>query len=146
MRSPRSLRLTDIERGSANSAYVSRAHNAAYAELCISGDATPSADDVALTHRLIQAGALLGLEILDHVVIGDRGVALGRHLDLEPREVGDLAGDLAETALHMTAKLVGDEGVSTLDLDVHGDPLVVDRGPCPRRYARWDVISTIGHT
>ena len=29
MRSPRSLRLTDIERGSANSAYVSRAHNAA---------------------------------------------------------------------------------------------------------------------
>ena len=29
MRSPRSLWLTDIERGSANSAYVRRAHNAA---------------------------------------------------------------------------------------------------------------------
>ncbi|RPF49482.1 DNA repair protein RadC [Thermodesulfitimonas autotrophica] len=36
-----------------------------------SGDPTPSRDDVALTKRLIQAGELLGIEVLDHVVIGD---------------------------------------------------------------------------
>lgn len=36
-----------------------------------SGDATPSADDRALTRRLAQAGATLGVELLDHLVIGD---------------------------------------------------------------------------
>ncbi len=71
MRSPRSLRLNGIERGSANSAYVRRAHNTAYAELCISGDPTPSPDDVALTRRLAAAGTLLGIEVLDHIIVAD---------------------------------------------------------------------------
>ena len=38
-----------------------------------SGDPTPSPDDIALTRRLREAGALLGIPIIDHVVIGDRG-------------------------------------------------------------------------
>jgi DNA repair protein RadC len=36
-----------------------------------SGDPTPSREDVALTRRLLQAGELLGIEILDHLIIGD---------------------------------------------------------------------------
>ncbi|MEW6173642.1 MAG: DNA repair protein RadC [Bacillota bacterium] len=36
-----------------------------------SGDPTPSREDVALTQRLIQAGELVGIEILDHIIIGD---------------------------------------------------------------------------
>lgn len=36
-----------------------------------SGDPEPSAEDVALTRRLKEAGDLLGIRILDHVVIGD---------------------------------------------------------------------------
>jgi len=36
-----------------------------------SGDPTPSREDVALTQRLIQAGGLVGIEILDHLIIGD---------------------------------------------------------------------------
>lgn len=36
-----------------------------------SGDPTPSREDVALTKRLVQAGELLGIEVLDHIVIGD---------------------------------------------------------------------------
>lgn len=36
-----------------------------------SGDATPSADDRALTRRLARAGATLGVDLLDHLVIGD---------------------------------------------------------------------------
>jgi DNA repair protein RadC len=36
-----------------------------------SGDPTPSAEDVAITQRLRQAGELLGIRLLDHVVIGD---------------------------------------------------------------------------
>lgn len=36
-----------------------------------SGDPTPSAEDRAVTERLRAAGELLGIELLDHVVIGD---------------------------------------------------------------------------
>jgi len=36
-----------------------------------SGDPTPSADDRAITDRLYQAGDLLGIPLLDHVIIGD---------------------------------------------------------------------------
>jgi DNA repair protein RadC len=35
-----------------------------------SGDPTPSADDVALTKQLLEAGRLLNVEVVDHVVIG----------------------------------------------------------------------------
>jgi DNA repair protein RadC len=38
-----------------------------------SGDATPSADDLALTDRLVRAGALLGVRVLDHVIIARGG-------------------------------------------------------------------------
>ncbi|MCA3008538.1 MAG: DNA repair protein RadC [Phycisphaerales bacterium] len=36
-----------------------------------SGDPTPSAQDRAVTERLGAAGRLLGIELLDHVVVGD---------------------------------------------------------------------------
>lgn len=36
-----------------------------------SGDPTPSAQDIDITKRLIDAGKLLGIEVLDHVIIGN---------------------------------------------------------------------------
>jgi DNA repair protein RadC len=36
-----------------------------------SGDPTPSAEDLAITQRLKEAGDLLGIRVLDHVVVGD---------------------------------------------------------------------------
>jgi DNA repair protein RadC len=36
-----------------------------------SGDPTPSADDVALTHRLVQAGVMMGIDVVDHIILGD---------------------------------------------------------------------------
>ena len=36
-----------------------------------SGDPTPSADDVALTARLVDAGELMGIDVVDHLVLGD---------------------------------------------------------------------------
>lgn len=36
-----------------------------------SGDPTPSPDDIAITRRLADVGRLLGIEVLDHVVVGD---------------------------------------------------------------------------
>lgn len=48
----------------AQSAAVVLAHNHP------SGDPTPSAEDVRITRQLIQAGMVLGIKVLDHVVIG----------------------------------------------------------------------------
>ena len=37
------------------------------------GDPTPSPDDVAVTRAIVQAGKLLDIETLDHLVIGQAG-------------------------------------------------------------------------
>lgn len=41
-----------------------------------SGDPTPSGADIQLTRRIVKAGDVLGIELLDHVVIGDTCASL----------------------------------------------------------------------
>jgi DNA repair protein RadC len=36
-----------------------------------SGDPAPSPDDLRLTTRLSQAGSVLGIPLLDHIILGD---------------------------------------------------------------------------
>jgi DNA repair protein RadC len=36
-----------------------------------SGDPTPSDDDVTLTWRLVRAGELMGIAVLDHVILAE---------------------------------------------------------------------------
>ncbi len=48
-----------------------------------SGDPSPSPEDREITRRLAQAGVLLGIPVLDHVIVADRGYA-------SLREEGDL--------------------------------------------------------
>lgn len=36
-----------------------------------SGDPTPSREDIEVTRRLVEAGKIIGIEVLDHVVFGD---------------------------------------------------------------------------
>lgn len=50
-----------------NAASVLLAHNHP------SGDATPSEDDKAMTQRLCDAGTILGITVLDHIIIGENG-------------------------------------------------------------------------
>jgi DNA repair protein RadC len=38
-----------------------------------SGDATPSAEDKDVTHRLKEAGRLLGISVLEHIIITEYG-------------------------------------------------------------------------
>lgn len=38
-----------------------------------SGDPAPSGDDIALTARLVKAGELIGIRVLDHIIIGREG-------------------------------------------------------------------------
>jgi DNA repair protein RadC len=48
-----------------------------------SGDPAPSPEDREVTRRLVQAGALLGVPLLDHVVVAERGwVSLREHGEL----------------------------------------------------------------
>jgi DNA repair protein RadC len=36
-----------------------------------SGDPTPSTEDIDITQRLIEAGHIIGIKVLDHIIIGD---------------------------------------------------------------------------
>ncbi len=48
-----------------------------------SGDPTPSPDDAAVTRAIVQAGKLLDIDVLDHLVIGR-----GRYISLKERGLG----------------------------------------------------------
>ena len=75
------LGIREVYRGSVNSAQVriGEVFREAIRENCASiivvhnhpsGDPTPSPDDVKVTRDLIDAGVLLDIEVLDHLVIG----------------------------------------------------------------------------
>ncbi len=36
-----------------------------------SGDPTPSPDDVAVTRRMVEAGRLMGIDVVDHLILAD---------------------------------------------------------------------------
>lgn len=48
-----------------------------------SGDPSPSPEDVAVTRQIVQAGALLNIDVLDHIVIGHN-----RFVSLKERGLG----------------------------------------------------------
>ncbi|MEI6185819.1 MAG: DNA repair protein RadC [Dehalococcoidia bacterium] len=47
-----------------------------------SGDLEPSAEDIHLTKRLVEAGELLGIPVLDHIIVSDKG-----HTSLKSRNL-----------------------------------------------------------
>lgn len=59
---PRELFKNAIKR---NAAAVILIHNHP------SGDPAPSSEDLAVTGRLVEAGRIIGIEVLDHLIIGD---------------------------------------------------------------------------
>lgn len=60
---PREVFKSAIRRGAVS---IIAAHNHP------SGDSTPSPEDIALTKRLVEAGELIGIDLLDHVIIGSQ--------------------------------------------------------------------------
>lgn len=80
----RLLKMSEVSVGSLNASIVhprelfKDAVKASAASVVVvhnhpSGDATPSGADIQLTRRLVKAGDVLGIDVLDHVVIGDGG-------------------------------------------------------------------------
>lgn len=41
-----------------------------------SGDTTPSAEDISSTRKIIDAGKIIGIDVLDHVIIGDNAFSM----------------------------------------------------------------------
>jgi DNA repair protein RadC len=92
----RVLQVAEIYRGSLNSSQVRIAEvfkpairrNAA-AILVVhnhpSGDPDPSPEDLAVTRAIVQAGKLLDIEVLDHIIIGQ---GRGRWVSLKERGLG----------------------------------------------------------
>jgi DNA repair protein RadC len=62
-----------------------------------SGDPTPSGDDFSLTTRMVNAGDIMGIEVMDHLILADQRyfslVEAGR---LQPRHEGRSAGESRE--------------------------------------------------
>lgn len=56
-----------------NSAAIIVAHNHP------SGNPEPSQNDLEVTKRLDEAGKILGIQVLDHLIIGDRDMYIGKH-------------------------------------------------------------------
>jgi DNA repair protein RadC len=90
----RLLGWEDVYRGSLNQSQVrigelfkGAIRKNAASVICLhnhpSGDPTPSPDDVAITRALIEAGKLLDVELLDHIIIGR-----GRFVSLKERRLG----------------------------------------------------------
>jgi len=80
----RIVAVHEISRGTLNSSMAhprevfkpAILHNAA-SIICFhnhpSGDPEPSKEDVELSNRLVEAGKILGIEVFDHIVVGDEG-------------------------------------------------------------------------
>jgi DNA repair protein RadC len=86
--------IREVYKGSVNSAQVrvGEVFREAIRENCLSiivahnhpsGDPTPSPDDIAVTRDMIQAGNLLDIEVLDHIVIGG-----GRWISMKQKRLG----------------------------------------------------------
>lgn len=41
-----------------------------------SGDPTPSREDIEITRRIVEAGKILGVQVLDHIIVGDQYTSL----------------------------------------------------------------------
>ncbi len=90
----RLMRTVEVYRGSLNASLVrvgevlrDAVRSNAAAVIVVhnhpSGDPTPSPEDVALTRAIVEAGNLLDIEVLDHLVIGK-----GRFVSLKSRKLG----------------------------------------------------------
>jgi DNA repair protein RadC len=47
-----------------------------------SGDPEPSKEDIELTRRLVKAGEIIGIDVLDHIIVCDK-----THLSLKARNL-----------------------------------------------------------
>lgn len=52
-----------------------------------SGDPAPSTNDIEVTRSLAEAGKILGIQVLDHIIIGEQGVVSFREKGLLDKSI-----------------------------------------------------------
>jgi DNA repair protein RadC len=83
----RPIRIVRVSRGTLDASIVHPrevfraaiadcAHSVILAHNHPSGDPTPSPQDIATTERIREAGRIIGINVLDHLVVGDRVVSM----------------------------------------------------------------------
>ncbi len=88
------IRIVDVYQGSLNSSFIrigevfrdavrEQAAAIILAHNHPSGDPTPSPEDIAVTRAVVEAGKLLDIEVLDHIVVGQ-----ARFVSLKARGLG----------------------------------------------------------
>lgn len=50
-----------------------------------SGDPIPSSEDIQVTKRLSEAGKILGIELLDHIIVGEKTASSIKHTSLKEK-------------------------------------------------------------
>lgn len=87
------ISIKDISVGSLNSSIVHprevfiEAIKASSASIIIchnhpSGDPTPSQEDINVTRRITEAGKIIGIDLIDHIIIGD-----GKYISLKEKNI-----------------------------------------------------------
>ena len=87
------IKIVDVSMGSLNSSIVHPREVFSEAIKCgsnsiifvhnhPSGDPTPSTEDIHTTERLVSAGNILGIKVLDHIVVGD-----GRYVSFKDKGI-----------------------------------------------------------
>jgi DNA repair protein RadC len=96
----RLIRVTEASSGTLNASLVhprevfheavrAKAASIVLAHNHPSGDPTPSSDDIKITRELVEAGRVMKIEVLDHIIIGKRtGTRPNSHVSL--KEMGVL--------------------------------------------------------
>ena len=59
-----------------NASHIVLAHNHP------SGDSTPSAEDISTTNRLVDAGKIIGITVIDHIIVTNNGYSSHKELSL----------------------------------------------------------------
>ncbi len=97
----RLIRDVEVSRGTLNASLVhprevfheatkAKAASVVLAHNHPSGDPTPSSDDIKITRELVEAGRVMKIEVLDHIIVGKR--TIGRATDyVSLKEMGVLS-------------------------------------------------------
>lgn len=94
-----------------------------------SGEPEPSKEDIDITNRLIKAGKLLGIEVNDHIVVGD-----GKHISLREAEAANFynidepnISELDEwDILYERDKILKQEDIFSVERNIDGLPYKFD--------------------
>jgi len=108
-----------------------------------SGDVTPSRDDIQTTKRVIEAGKLMGIPCMDHIVIG---AGNGKYCSMREENMADFSNDIismtAEEVFRIAdGKSIYDKGEKTMGDEKTMDMAVADTSGEEKQFPKRDEVT-----